>query len=324
MAHKIYLKDLLDNPGDIDLQLTSVTADRGLRKEITHPDVNRPGLSLAGFFDYFAYDRIQIFGRGESSYLRSLSHSDAMERLEAFFTYDVFCCIFTHGEEPTDIFVDFAKANNTPVLITEISTTRFISYLNHIISSAHAPERAVHGTLVDVFGLGVLIIGHSGVGKSETALELLERGHRLIADDIVNVTIIQDSLLVGEGSKLIKHHMEIRGLGVLNVRDVFGIRSVRNRKRIELVVELEDWDGDTQYDRFGLHDNYYNLLGINVPYVLIPVRPGRNIPILIESAALNQRLKKMGVYSAKELDDRIIEWMKTENANGRKKGNDSG
>jgi HPr kinase/phosphorylase len=324
MAHKVFLRDLLENPGDIDLKLTAVTADRGLRKEITHPDVNRPGLSLAGFFDFFAYDRVQIFGKGESAFIRSFNDEQARDRLEAFFKYDVFCCIFTHGEEPTDIFVDFAQANNTPVLITEISTTRFISYLNHIITSAHAPEKSIHGTLVDVFGVGALIIGHSGVGKSETALELLERGHRLIADDIVNVTIIQESLLVGEGSKLIKHHMEIRGLGVLNVRDVFGIRSVRNRKRIELIVELEDWDQSNQYDRFGLNDNYYTLLGINVPYVLIPVKPGRNIPVLIESAALNQRLKKMGVYSAKELDERIIQWMKAESKHGRKKSDDSG
>lgn len=324
MSHKIYIKDLFDNPGDIDLQLTSVTADRGLRKEIAHSDINRPGLSLAGFFDHFAYDRMQIFGRGECAYLRSLTEQEARERLTAFFSYTIFCCVFTHGFEPTDIFVDFANEHDTPVLITQISTTRFISDFNHIVSSAHAPEKAVHGTLIDVFGLGVLIIGHSGVGKSETALELLERGHRLIADDIVNVTIIEDSLLAGEGSKLIKHHMEIRGLGVLNVKDVFGIRSVRNRKRIELIVELEDWDNNAQYDRFGLHDNYYTLLGIDVPYVLIPVRPGRNIPVLIESAALNQRLKKMGVYSAKELDDRIIQWMKAERENDRKKSDDQG
>jgi HPr kinase/phosphorylase len=185
--------------------------------------------------------------------------------------------------------------------------------LTHIVEATFAESVTIHGTLVDVFGIGILLIGKSGVGKSETALELIERGHRLIADDLVEVKKIDESLLMGNGSELIRHHMEIRGIGILNVRDIFGIRSVRNRKRIELVAELQEWDANTHYDRLGIEEQVYTILDIEVPYIIVPVRPGRNIPIIIETAALNQRLKKIGVFSAQELDKKIQEWIVREN-----------
>ena len=185
--------------------------------------------------------------------------------------------------------------------------------LTHIVEATFAESVTIHGTLVDVFGIGILLIGKSGVGKSETALELIERGHRLIADDLVEVKKIDESLLMGNGSELIRHHMEIRGIGILNVRDIFGIRSVRNRKRIELVAELQEWDANTHYDRLGIEEQVYTILDIEVPYIIVPVRPGRNIPIIIETASLNQRLKKIGVFSAQELDKKIQEWIVREN-----------
>jgi HPr kinase/phosphorylase len=196
-------------------------------------------------------------------------------------------------------------------MVTDHPTTRFVSMLTHIVVQAHAPTAAIHGTLVDVFGLGVLILGKSGVGKSETALELIERGHRLVADDIVEIKKVDDFLIMGSGSNLIKHHIEIRGLGILNIRDIYGIRSVRKRKRIELVASLEDWDETKTYDRLGIDERRYNILDVEVPHIIVPVRPGRNIPVIVETASLNLRLKKMGVNSAKELDQKLQDWMKT-------------
>ncbi|MBN2434309.1 MAG: HPr kinase/phosphorylase [Spirochaetes bacterium] len=316
MTQKLFLRDLLSNPEDTQLQLLPLTGELGLGREIKSADVNRPGLSLAGFFDHFAADRIQVFGKGESAYIDSLSEKKLHESLEKFFSGNVFCAVFTHGKKPPYLFTELALQKGTPVFVSSLTTAEFIRLFHYVVSETHAPQKNVHGTLVDVFGLGVLIIGASGVGKSEAALELIERGHRLIGDDIVNVKWVKESMLVGQGSRFIRHHMEIRGLGILNVTDVFGIGSVRNRKRIELVVKLELWDDDKEYERLGLYDTRYELLGMEVPYVLLPVRPGRNIPILIESAALNQRLKKMGVYSAQELDRRIQDWIKV----GKKDG----
>lgn len=316
MKNKIFIKDLFDLPGDIDLRLVSLTGDVGLEKEIKVADVNRPGLSLSGFYEFFAYDRIQIFGKGENSYLHSLSDEQSREALDRFFSYEVFCCVFTHNKRPTKMFVEFAREKNVPVIITELGTTAFIGQVTHIVEEVQAPVVSIHSTLVDVYGFGVLIRGKSGVGKSETALELIERGHRLVADDIVQVKKIEDSMLVGNGSPIIRHHIEIRGLGILNVRDIFGIGSVRNRKRIEIVVTLEEWDSSKNYDRLGIDEKHFTILGIDVPHIEIPVRPGRNIPVIVEAAALNQRLKKMGVHSAKELDSKLQDWIIMENLNG--------
>ncbi|MBN1499961.1 MAG: HPr kinase/phosphorylase [Spirochaetes bacterium] len=317
MKQKIFIRDLLDLPGDIDLRLTALTGEIGLDKEIEVADVNRPGLTLSGFYDFFASDRIQIFGKGENAYLDSLSSADAEKSLAKFFEYDVFCCVFTHNVFPSKMFIDLARKKNIPVMVTELNTTQFISQVTHIVEEAQAPVVSIHGTLADVYGFGCLIMGKSGVGKSETALELIERGHRLVADDIVEIKRIEDSMLVGQGSPIIKHHIEIRGLGIINVREVFGIRSVRNSKRIEIIVTLEEWDSNKSYDRLGIDEKHFSILGIDVPHIVIPVRPGRNIPVIVETAALNQRLKKMGVHSARELDKRLQDWMKMEsNRNG--------
>ena len=208
-----------------------------------------------------------------------------------------------------------AEKKNVPVFLSKRSTTRFITLFVHIIDELFAECVTLHATLVDVFGVGVLLTGKSGVGKSETALELIERGHRLVADDMVIVKKIDESLLMGTGSEILKHHIEIRGIGIVNVREIFGIRSVRNRKRIEMVVLLEEWDSTKEYDRLGLDEKTYNILDIEVPYITVPVRPGRNIPVIVETAALNQRLKKVGVNSARELDEKIKRWIMSEGQN---------
>ncbi len=307
---KLHIKDLLGITGNIDLQLELVAGEKGLSKEIPGIEMNRPGLTLAGFYDFFAYDRVQIFGLGETAYLNKLSPEKKQEVYEKFFSFDILCCVFTHEVMPDEIFLEFAGDKSVPVMVTRHRTTRFISLLTHIIEEVFAPFVSIHGTLVEVYGIGVLLIGKSGVGKSETALELIERNHRLVADDIVEIRKIDESLLMGSGSEIVRHHLEIRGLGIINVKELYGIGAVRNRKRIELVVLLEEWDASKYYDRLGIDEHYYTILEINVPFITVPVRPGRNIPIIIETAALNQRLKKMGVYSAQELDERIQEWIR--------------
>ena len=309
---KLLIQDLLGKTGNIDLQMHLVSGDRGLNKEITGSEMNRPGLTLAGFFDFFAYDRMQIFGLGETAFLNQLDPVKKRELYDRFFSYSVLCCIFTHNETPDELLVKYASDHAVPILVTKHSTTKFISLATHIIEEVFAPAVSLHGTLVEVYGIGVLLIGKSGVGKSECALELVERNHRLVADDIVEVRKIDESLLMGSGSEIIRHHLEIRGLGIINVKDLYGIGAVRNRKRIELVVLLEEWDSSKYYDRLGIDEKRYTILDLEVPFLTVPVRPGRNIPIIIETAALNQRLKKMGVYSAQDLDARIQEWIRTQ------------
>lgn len=309
---KLIIQDLLGKTGNIDLQIRLVSGENGLNKEITGSEMNRPGLTLAGFFDFFAYDRIQIFGLGETAFLNQLAPDKKGEIYNQFFSYNVLCCVFTHNETPDDNLLELAGSRGVPVLVTKHSTTKFISLATHIIEEVFAPAVSLHGTLVEVYGIGVLLIGKSGVGKSECALELVERNHRLVADDIVEVRKIDESLLMGSGSEIIRHHLEIRGLGIINVKDLYGIGAVRNRKRIELVVLLEEWDSSKYYDRLGIDEKRYSILDLEVPFITVPVRPGRNIPIIIETAALNQRLKKMGVYSAQDLDTRIQEWIKTQ------------
>jgi len=314
MTKKVKIKELLTQTGYIDLQLRLLAGKGGLEKEIKTWDLNRPGLTLAGFYNFFAFERIQICGLGESAFLEQMDARTMAETCEKFFFYDILCCIFTHNKLPADIFLEYADKKNVPVFVSPRDTTKFTSLLMHFLEEMFSPRLTLHGTLVDVFGIGVLLIGNSGVGKSECALELVERGHRLVGDDMVEIIKVDDSQLVGIGSPILKHHMEIRGIGIINVRDIFGIRSVRNRKIIELVVLLEEWDSAKIYDRLGLEEKKHSILDTELPFITVPVRPGRNIPIIIEAAALNQRLKKLGVYSAQELDRRIQDWIRLEGA----------
>lgn len=309
---KIYLRNLIDGSIKIDLQLELLAGEQGLNKEILVADVNRPGLSLAGFFDFFAFGRIQVFGLGETAFMRKLPEEQMREMLEMFFSYDILCCVFTHGEKPNAIFIELANHRNIPIFISKFRTTRFVSLWTHAVEGYFAQTVTIHGSFIDVYGVGVLLLGKSGVGKSECALELVEKGHRLVADDLVEIQKIDEIFLFGKSAEIIMHHMEIRGLGIINVKEIYGIASVRNRKRIDLIIILEEWDEKKEYDRLGIDENKYNILDIELSYITIPVRPGRNIPILVETAALNHRLKKTGTFSARELDLKIQDIIKKE------------
>jgi HPr kinase/phosphorylase len=295
------------------LDLVCLSGRSGLTREIKVPELNRPGLALSGFFDNFAYRRIQIFGRGEQAYLRKLEEEHNTQTLEEMFTYQFPCCIFTHSLEPTGDFQRIADENECPILQSDLPSSDFSIRLIWALNNVFAPRKIVHGVMVEVFGIGILITGDSGVGKSEAALELIERGHRLIADDAVEIKCVSGNILnAASANKAIGHHMEIRGLGIINVANLFGVGAIRDKKQIQLVVELEEWDPDKEYDRIGYQEKTIELLEVNVPYLQIPVKPGRNIPVIIETAAMNERLRKMGYYTANEFNQNIIKWLESE------------
>ena len=297
------------------LELRCIGGRSGLTREIRVPDLNRPGLALSGFYDNFAYQRVQIFGRGETAYLRKLASEGSSQTIEELFEREVPCVVFTHELQPTDDLYRIAERTNCPILQTHLSTSEFSGRLIRALSNVFAPREVLHGVLVEVVGVGLLLRGDSGVGKSEAALELVERGHRLVADDSVEVRCVAGNILMGQAAnKALGHHMEIRGLGIINVTHLFGVGAIRDSKQVQLVVDLEEWDANGSYDRIGAEENTTEILGVHVPYALIPVRPGRNIPIIVETAAMNERLKKMGYYSAREFNQSVLRWLESENA----------
>ena len=305
----LFQLDLKENDA---LDLKCIGGRPGLVKELAVPEINRPGLALHGFFDSFAHRRVQILGRGESAYLRKLEREQKTDTLEELFCYEIPCCVFTHGLAPTKEFMKLSEEAECPILQTGLGSSEFTSRVMRVLSDVFAPKQTTHGVLVEVYGIGVLILGDSGVGKSEAALELIERRHRLVADDAVEIRRIGGNILMGKGARVASHHMEIRGLGIINVTHLFGVGAIRDKKQIQLVVQLEEWDAAKEYDRIGAEENRYEILGVNVPHLLIPVKPGRNIPIIIETAAMNERLKKMGYYSARQLNLDVMKWLESE------------
>jgi HPr kinase/phosphorylase len=304
---------------DIDLKehnslnLHCIGGRKGLTRVIDIPDLNRPGLALSGFYESFASQRVQVFGRGEVSYVNKLAGEGKFDSIRQMFTFPIPCCIFTHNLTPDPGFFKIAEDAQCPILQTDLGTAEFSARLMRILSEIFAPEKSIHGVLVEVYGVGILILGDSGVGKSETALELIERGHRLVADDVVDIRNVSGNLLIGAGAnKIIGHHMEIRGLGIINITHLFGVGAIRDQKRIQLVVVLEEWDSQKTYDRLGMEEKVMEILGVSIPKLEIPVKPGRNIPIIIETAAMNERLKKMGYNSAKEFNQNILKWIESD------------
>jgi HPr kinase/phosphorylase len=297
------------------LNLSCIGGRPGLKREIKVPNLNRPGLALSGFFESFAFHRIQIFGRGETAYVKKLDMMGEYENIKKLFEYEIPCVIFTHSLQPPVDFFEYAEKSGCPLLQTDLGSSEFSTRLIRALSNVFAAKEVIHGVLVEVFGIGVLIMGDSGVGKSETALELIERGHRLVADDAVEVRCVSGNILNGSGAnKVIGHHMEIRGLGIINITHLFGVGAIRDNKQIQLVVQLEEWDSNKVYDRIGAEEITKEILGVHIPYLQIPVKPGRNVPILIETAAMNERLKKMGFYSAREFNQSVLKWLESENA----------
>lgn len=273
--------------------------------DIESSDINRPGLPLSGYWNYFAYMRPQVIGKVEMSYMSGLPPAVLKERLQTFFSYDIPCVIVCHGMTCVEELVRAAKISGVPVYNTPRETTHLVLHLINYLNEKLAPRITKHGVLVDVFGSGILITGESGVGKSEAALELVKRGHRLVADDVVDIKRISDNRLVGEAPERVRHFMEIRGVGIIDIATMYGIGAVISSKSIDMEVHLELWREDVEYDRLGLDEKCSEILGVKVPRLLIPIRPGRNIAIVLEVAARNQRLKQNGINAARELDERL-------------------
>lgn len=295
---------------EFNLELEILSGKKGLRNKITTLEVNRPGIALAGYFKNFAFSRIQLFGRGESDYIISLKNDKRRSLLKQFFSYKIPCCFFVDNKKPDNIFIQLTNKTNTPLITVNLNTRELNETLHEILEKHYSPQKSLHGVMVEVSGIGVLILGKSGVGKSECALELITRGHRLIGDDVVIVNKMGGSMLIAQGPDLIKYHIEIRGVGIIDIQRLYGVGSVRERKRIDIVVILEEWGQDKKYERIGIDDKYYTILGVKIPLIELPVKPGRNIPVIIETAALNIRLRHMGVHSSFLLNKKIKDKMK--------------
>ena len=268
---------------------------------LTSKDVNRPGLILAGYHDFFDPNRIQFFGLTEFGFIDSLTKEKRANCLEHFFSYNPSCIISTRSIEPATDFMELAKKHEVPVLQSADSTSGSMSTLISFLGVELAERITRHGVFVEVYGEGVLIVGNSGVGKSETAIELINRGHRLIADDAVEIRRVSSKSLVGTAPENIRHFMELRGVGVINARNLFGIGAVKMTEKIDIIINLELWDENKVYDRLGLEEEYMDILGIKIPAITVPVKPGRNLAIIIECAAMNNRQKRMGYNATKEL-----------------------
>lgn len=277
--------------------------------EITVADVNRPSLQLAGFYEYFDPNRIQLIGKVEYTYLESLSPEERYAALENLMKEPIPAVIITRGQEPFPELVACAEKYQRPVMRANGSTSRFISAIILYLNVALAPRTQLHGVLVEVYGEGILLLGESGVGKSETAMELVKRGHRLVADDAVEIKRVSNKSLVGSAPEIIRHFIELRGIGIIDVKRIFGMGSVKDTENIDLVINLENWKDGKAYDRLGIDTEDYDILGIKVPSLTIPIKPGRNLAIIVEVAAMNQRQRKMGYNAAQELNDRLLEQM---------------
>ena len=289
----------------LNLQVLSPAA--GPMLDISTADFNRPGLQFTGFYDYFARERPQVIGKVEMTYLEAMQPEARASMYETYFSYRVPCVICCRNMRPPRDFLDAARAHGVGVYLSDQVTTRFTADMIAWLYKELAPRITRHGVLVDVYGVGVLITGSSGAGKSETALELVKRGHQLVADDAVEIRRMADNTLVGECPEMIRHLMEIRGIGIIDIRAMFGVGAVALSKSIDLVIHLEQWVEGKEYDRLGLDENYITILGVRVPQQLTPVRPGRNLAIIIEVAARNHSLKRMGYNAAYELDQRMKE-----------------
>ncbi|WHY66301.1 HPr(Ser) kinase/phosphatase [Neobacillus sp. SuZ13] len=297
---KVRTKDIVEK-----FKLELISGEEGINRPITMSDISRPGIEMAGYFEFYPAERIQLLGKTELSFFEMLSDAERASRMDRLCTDITPAIIVTRDIEVPKELIEASERESVPVLRVGMKTTRFSSRLTNYLESKLAPTTAVHGVLVDVYGIGVLITGKSGVGKSETALELVKRGHRLVADDCVEIRQEDQDTLVGTSPDLIEHLLEIRGLGIINVMTLFGAGAVRSNKRITLVMNLETWDSKKQYDRLGLDEEKMRIIDTDVPKLTIPVRPGRNLAVIIEVAAMNFRLKRMGVNAAQQFTERL-------------------
>ena len=306
--YTVLLKTIAEEHG---LQILHAAKDYETKRIVTY-DVNRPAMQLAGFYNYFDPERIQIIGRVESTYLDTLSDADRLAAFERFMQFDIAALVICHGVQPFPECLETAEKYDRTVFITPEDTSEFQAGLISSLRSHLAPRTTMHGVLVEIYGEGVLLTGDSGIGKSETALELIKRGHRLIADDAVEIKKVGRDRLVGDAPEMIRYYMELRGIGVVNVRRIYGIGAVKPESGIDLVVHLEPWEEGKAYDRLGLTSESEVILGVEIPRVTIPVRPGRNLAVILELAAMNNRQKKLGYNAAEALaasHDALIDGM---------------
>lgn len=308
MMKSITIHELLDEQGK-ELEITLVAGQQGLIRPITISEIHRPGLGLSGFMELFPFERIQIIGNTEMIYIHSMPGEERKPRLDRLISEETPLFVVTGKYSPPHELCELGEEHGICIFDSCLRTTRFISVLSNYLAVKFAPHASVHGVLVDVHGVGCLILGPSSVGKSEAALELIQRGHRLVADDVVDIERIVGNVLIGHGPNLIEYHMEIRGLGIINIKKLFGVTAVRTRKLISLVIRLEFWDESKEYDRTGLDEKHCEILGVHVPELTIPVRPGRNISVLIEAAAMNTRLKRLGDDTAYALQRKLLDTM---------------
>ena len=288
------------------MKLVNLTDDLDISKvRVTLPDLNRPALQLTGYFDYFESERLQVIGFVEYTFLESMEEKRKRVIYEQLLSYDIPAVVFCRDLQPDPLFMELAMKHHVPVLSSKKATSAFMAETIRWLNVKLAPCISVHGVLVEVYGEGVLITGESGIGKSEAALELIKRGHRLVTDDVVEIRRVSEETIVGRAPDITKHFIELRGIGIVDIKTMFGVSSVKDTQSIDLVIHLEDWDRDKEYDRMGLEDNYIEYLGHKVVCHNLPVRPGRNLAIVVESAAVNFRQKKMGYNAAHELRNRI-------------------
>lgn len=305
---KVRTEDIIKK---FDLEV--ISGEEGIHKPITTTDIARPSLELAGFFNYYPAERVQLLGRTEIDFSSRLLKSERKERMELLCNDVTPAIIISRGLEAPKELIKSAEEHSVPLLRTPMKTTRFSSKLTNYLESKLAPVTAVHGVLIDIYGVGVLITGQSGVGKSETALALIKRGHQLIADDCVEIREIEEKFLVGSAPELLEQLLEIRGLGIINVMTLFGAGAVRSSKRITLSIHLEAWDETKMYDRVGLDEETIKIINTEIPKLTIPVRPGRNLAVIIEVAAMNFRLKNMGINAAQQFTERLAQVIQSGN-----------
>jgi HPr kinase/phosphorylase len=315
----MYVEDLLKEQGS-DLKVTLIWGEERLRRKIPRAEVHRPGLSLAGFIKKFVPNRLLVFGNSEILYLRELSSSLQKERLANIITSVTPAVIVAGKYRPPACIRTACKQTGVPLLQTRLSTLEFLSKSAFLLIEAFAPSTTYHGTFIEAFGVGVLIQGDSSIGKSEAALGLIERGHRLISDDVVRLKLRKDAQIEGSGPELSKHMLEIRGIGIINVAHLYGAVCVRGAKGLDLIVKLEEWNDEAFYDRVGLDEKYTEVLGVNIPYHILPVKPGRDVVLLIETIVLNHRLKLMGYHSAREFNRKLLETITRKQRERRREG----
>lgn len=290
------------------MSLKNLTPDLDLtQSEIQVPDINRPALQLTGYFDHFDSDRVQIIGYVEYTYLETLSDEKKKEMYTQLLSYGIPCIVYCRNLEPDETFLQMANEMKVPIFQSSKQTSAFTAEVIRWLNVELAPCISIHGVLVDVYGVGVLIMGESGIGKSEAALELINRGHRLVTDDVVEIRKVSDDTLVGKAPDITRHFIELRGIGIVDVKSLFGVQSVRETQTIDLVINMEEWDKNREYDRLGLKEESTEFLGNKVVCHSIPIRPGRNLAIIVESAAVNHRQKQMGYNAAEELYRRVQE-----------------